>query len=406
MEGFGGVYEIYRADTEEYGYFSQRVKRYAEALSNKDITEAVIISDYCERVGIEILTIEDVRYPDLLKQIEDPPIVLYVRGKMPEFDSTLHVACVGTRSMTEYGKCVAYDFGYTLAKNGAVVVSGMALGCDSVSMCAALDAGGMCIGVLGCGVDIAYPPEHSRFMNQLAKHGSIISEYPPGTRAEPSHFPRRNRIISGISRVMLVVEGDMGSGAMISAKHAEDQGRTVYAVPGKLGEHASEGTVSLISNGAKVAVSALDILKEYAFLYRGRIDLKSYPQKQPQQIDVLLSARGIKTAKLKTDRKKPGATSEKRRIGTEPGAELTSIGSFMNLKKEKSKKDKTDNASAGSSLPSELLPLYEKLPKGEMFAADDVAEYGIGASEFLSGITMLEIYGVAKSYPGGRYLVE
>lgn len=408
LDAFGSVYEIYRADVEAYSYLSKRVARYIDKLCDKRIGESVRIADYCSRNGINIVTYEDEKYPSLLKEIEKPPLVLYIRGIMPDFEGKLHIAMVGTRSMTEYGKCVAYNFGYSFAKNGAVVVSGMALGCDSVAMCASLDAGGYCIGVLGCGVDIAYPPEHARFMRQIIKHGALISEYPPGTKAEPKYFPERNRIISGLSRATLMIEGDMKSGAMISARCAESQGRVVYAVPGKLGEKSSEGAVALISNGALVPTSANDILKEYTFLYRGKIDLKSYEEIPSEKIDTFLSARDIKAGRAKFEKRRKDKGGDPITKNTDRSDKTEDLVSSIKLKENNTAEKENDTAQETdiSMLSAEIAAVYGKLPKGEMFAADDVAKYGVSARDFMSSITMLEIYGIARSYPGGRYTVK
>ncbi len=409
MSAFGNVYDIYRADADEYMRMSYKVKRHIEGLCDKSIGKAVSISDFCRGHGIHILTYESEGYPSLLRDIESPPLVLYVRGKLPDFEGQLHVAAVGTRHMTEYGKEVAYNFGYSLAKNKATVVSGMALGCDSVSMCGALDAGGFTVGVLGCGVDIAYPPEHAYFMRHIERQGALISEYPPGTRAQPSYFPERNRIITGICRALIVVEGDSKSGAMISARHAISQGRAVYAVPGRLGEKSSEGAVSLLSEGAHLAREALDILREYALLYRGKIDLKSYDNIEPLQIDARLSARGIKSGKsrgkVSSEQRKTKTDNTDNNKKEQPSKNVGGFSSLLKIKdkqKEKSTQPYTDT----SMLSEELRSIYEKLPKSEMFSSDDVYKYGISARDFMSGVTMLEIYGLAASYPGGRYILK
>ncbi len=403
MSAFESVYDIYRAEPDEYMRLSARVKRHAEHLCDKSISKAVAISDFCRERGIHILTYESEKYPSLLRNIESPPLVLYVRGKLPDFESRLHIATVGTRKMTDYGKDVAYNFGYSLAKNGAVVVSGMALGCDSVCMCAALDAGGFAIGVLGCGVDMAYPPEHAFFMRHVERSGALISEYPPGTRAEPAHFPERNRIITGLCRALIVVEGDNKSGAMISARHAISQGRTVYAVPGKLGERSSEGAVSLLSDGARLCREATDVLREYMLLYRGKIDLKSYERLSKEQIDVRLAARGIKSGKS-TGRISTGESKVKKEKTAKQ--ELRTKSALASFVKIKGKQSKSESAADRSMLSGELLAIYEKLPKGEMFASDDAATYGISARDFMSAVTMLEVYGLATSYPGGRYTLK
>lgn len=417
-DAFGSVYDIYMADAQAYSYLSPSVKRHMDRLCDKSIKRAVDLCDHCADNGIEILIYEDMRYPSLLREIEKPPLVLYVRGRIPDFENRLYIAVVGTRKMTEYGKCMAYNLGYSLSKNGAVIVSGMALGNDSAAMCAALDSGNECIGVLGSGVDVAYPTQHARFMQQIAKMGTLISEYPPGTKAEPGHFPERNRIISGLCRATLVIEGDCKSGARITAEEAEKQGRRIFAVPGKVGENTSEITLSLISNGAGVAMNANDILKEYAFLYRGKIDLKTYEVSDSQHIDTMLSLRGIGVSKARASREadeknasatkiKQSKTSEK-----ESGGERVGIMSAIALKIGLSSK-KEDIAVAQATdtekqrkiekLSADVRTVYDKLPKNEMFSADDISKYSLSAREFMSAMTMLEIHGLARSYPGSRY---
>ncbi len=413
MSVFDNVYDVYRAEPEEYMRLSRHTKKYIEGLCDKSIGNAVKISDFCRKNAIHILTYESTDYPSLLKNIEAPPLVLYVRGKQIDFDSSLCIAGVGTRKMTEYGKEVSYNFGYSLAKNKAVLVSGMALGCDSVSMCAAIDAGGLTVGVLGSGVDIAYPPEHAHFMSYVEKHGALISEYPPGTKAEPSHFPERNRIISGLCRALIVFEGDSKSGAMISARHASSQGRAVYAVPGRLDEKSSEGAVSLLLDGARIAREANDILREYALLYRGKIDLKSYEKLTGTEIDKRLSVRGVRDKCIKAKIPEIQAKKAKSAVTEIKAQENGAFASLIKLKDKKAKqgnqdnKEKTNNTSPNAAMLSdELRLIYEKLPKDEMFLADDVVKYKISAQDFLSSVTMLEIYGLAVSYPGGRYVIK
>ncbi len=402
----GSVYDIYRADSETYERLSYRVRNKIDALCDKRIENAVKISDYCRSAGISILTYENSAYPSLLKDIEQPPILLYVRGRMPAFEKELHIAVVGTRKMTDYGKCTAYNMGYSLARNGAVVVSGMALGNDSVAMCAALDAGSRCIGVFGCGVDIAYPPQHAGFLeNILAHDGAIISEYPPGTVPKPEYFVRRNRIISGLSRATLVVEGDHKSGAMHTARFTSKYGRKLFAIPGKLGDKASEGTLSLIAEGATLTLDANDILKEYAFLYRGRIDLMTYPDLDSATIDMRLYARGVNTSK-RTERNNKAmnasdsAFEKKKRIG------IMDVIAGAHKNKTTKSASEPENIKKLESLPSDVRDVYEKLPKNTIFFVDDVEKYGVSASTFLYASTMLEINGLICSYPGARYCIK
>ena len=210
--------------------------------------------------GISVLTWEDEDYPRLLREIYDPPPVLYVKGQILPEDEWA-VAVVGTRAATTYGKEAATRIAGGLARNGVTIVSGLARGIDSAAHRAALEAGGRTIGVLGCGLDIIYPPENRRLAAQIIQHGALISEYPLGTPPEGSNFPPRNRIISGISLGVVIVEAGRRSGALITADYALDQGREVFAVPGNIFRHASQGTNALIREGATPVLSVEDILE-------------------------------------------------------------------------------------------------------------------------------------------------
>ena len=210
--------------------------------------------------GISVLTWEDEGYPRLLRQVYDPPPVLYVKGQLLPEDEWA-VAVVGTRAATTYGKEAATQIAGGLARNGVTIVSGLARGIDSTAHRAALEAGGRTIGVLGCGLDIIYPPENRRLAAQIIQQGALISEYPLGTPPEGSNFPPRNRIISGMSLGAVIVEAGRRSGALITADYALDQGREVFAVPGNIFRRASQGTNTLIREGATPVLSVEDILE-------------------------------------------------------------------------------------------------------------------------------------------------
>jgi DNA processing protein len=214
-----------------------------------------------ERVGASLVTMADHRYPSLLSQVPDAPTVLYVRGTLsPEDNRALGI--VGTRKATTYGRDVAYDLAKQLAQNGVTVVSGLAHGIDTAAHRGAIDGGGRTIAVLGCGIDRIYPADNRELAHETSLHGAIVSEFPLGTPPEGRNFPRRNRVISGLALGVLVVEADLGSGALITAEMALDQGREVFAVPGNIYNQASRGTNRLIQDGAKLVVSVSDILDE------------------------------------------------------------------------------------------------------------------------------------------------
>ena len=241
-----------------------------EAGLSKRIVEAFLrihTSDLLERTwrqiesqGIQVLTWEDASYPRLLKEIEQPPPVLYARGEVSE-DDEWAVAIVGTRRITAYGRQVAEDLAGAMARNGITVVSGLARGVDAVAHQACLKNGGRTLAVLGSGVDHIYPPEHRRLAQEIVANGAILSDYPPGTPPEAANFPPRNRIISGLARATLVVEAGKSSGALITATFAVEQGREVFAVPGGIYSPASQGTNQLIQQGARPYLAPQDILE-------------------------------------------------------------------------------------------------------------------------------------------------
>ena len=214
-----------------------------------------------EEMGIQVLTWDDAEYPRLLRQIYDPPPALYLLGTLNPEDE-FAVAIVGTRRATVYGKQVAEMLANDLARSHVTIVSGLARGIDACAHMATLRAGGRTIAVLGSGVDVIYPPEHRGLAQQIKENGVIISEYPPGTQPDAINFPPRNRIISGLSLGVVVIEADQRSGALITSEYAVDQGREVFAVPGNILNKSSRGTNQLIQNGAKMVLGVKDILEE------------------------------------------------------------------------------------------------------------------------------------------------
>lgn len=198
-------------------------------------------------------------YPQVLRNIPSPPVLLYTRGAFLPSDARA-VAVVGSRAATEYGKTVAYDLAHAATAEGLTVVSGLARGVDSFAHRAALDAGGRTVAVLGNGPDIAYPPENRKLMQEIADHGVVVSEFPPGTAPNPKHFPRRNRIIAALSMGVIVVQARETSGALITAQHALEQGKEVMAVPGPIHARTSKGPHALIKQGAALVEDIDDIL--------------------------------------------------------------------------------------------------------------------------------------------------
>ncbi|MBC7869976.1 MAG: DNA-protecting protein DprA [Chitinophagaceae bacterium] len=237
------------------------VLRQTRAQINLDAEMAKI-----EKAGAWLLTFNDNDYPTTLKAIDDAPAVLYIRGVLTPTDD-LALSVVGTRKATQYGRDVAHDLSKRLAQQGITIISGLAQGIDSAAHLGALAGGGRTIAILGCGVDVIYPRENRELAQKIIADGALVSEFPIGTQPISSNFPRRNRIVSGMALGVLVIEAPEGSGALITAELAAEQGREVFAVPGNILNPMSRGTNRLIQDGAKLVMQAEDILNELSVAY-------------------------------------------------------------------------------------------------------------------------------------------
>ena len=211
--------------------------------------------------GIRFIMRGDEEYPERLERIPDPPYALYVKGRLP-VDDKPSVAVVGARDCSEYGSFVATGIGEMLGQNDIQVISGMARGIDGISQRAALQVGGSSYGVLGCGVDVCYPPSNRELYEDLCELGGVMSAYPPGTEARPGNFPPRNRIVSGLCDVLIVVEARAKSGTLITVDMALEQGKDVYVVPGRITDRLSDGCNKLVKQGAEVFLTPEDFIDE------------------------------------------------------------------------------------------------------------------------------------------------
>ncbi len=260
LEAFGSAEQAWQAPTDDLmasGLGAKVVQNLLQARKQVDLQQ---VWDSIQAQGITVLTWEDEAYPRRLREIDQPPPVLYLRGELTSEDEWA-VAIVGTRRLTAYGRQVTEEIAGTLARSGVTIVSGLARGVDSIAHQAALNAGGRTLAVLGCGVDCIYPPENRRLAEQMLARGALLSDYAPGTPPDGPNFPPRNRIISGLSLAVVVVEAGLTSGALITATFAAEQGREVFAVPGNITAPQSQGANRLIQNGAHVLLSAQDVLE-------------------------------------------------------------------------------------------------------------------------------------------------
>jgi DNA processing protein len=261
LDYFGSADRAWHASSEELrsaGLDRRSLESLLAARSALDLDQEL---ERVAAVGARVLTWEAPDYPRLLREIAAPPPVLYVKGDITEQDAWA-VAVVGTRRASDYGREITRRLAGDLARNGITVVSGLARGIDGEAHRAALKAGGRTIAVLGCGIDRIYPPEYRKLAQEIVGQGALVSDYPLGTEPEGKNFPPRNRIISGLSLGVLIVEAGERSGALITADYAAEQGRDVFAVPGSILTRGSAGTNALIRDGAKVVLGPEDILEE------------------------------------------------------------------------------------------------------------------------------------------------
>ena len=354
--------DVYYADPEEVLLTEGITREQAKLLEDKDCSGADRILADCQQLDLDLLTIQDAGYPNRLRNIYDPPCLLYVRGRLPAFDDEAAVAVVGTRSCTPYGISSAEKLGYGLAAGGAVVVSGLARGVDSAALRGALRAGGTVTAVLGNGLDVVYPPENQYLYEDVAAAGALISEYPPGTPPEAKHFPVRNRIMSGLCLGTLVVEAPARSGALITAGTALEQGRDVFAVPGPIDAPASVGCNRLIRDGAGLVSDAWDILGEY----------------EPRFPDKL---------RREGARETPAVLGYQARQKTEPKPVPPSVSLSHN----------------DYSLTDDQICLLRALTEEPMLVDDLIELTDIPTRRVLSALTVLEIEHLVTQHSGKRY---
>lgn len=415
--------EVFKANRKELERIPGLKNDLIDALLEKSLDETKDIYSWCMTQNVGLLAYDSPLYPERLRSIPHPPLLLYYKGKLPEFDKHLCIAAVGTRRITEYGRREGYMISRDLALSGAIIVSGMARGIDSICHRGALDAGGHTIAVLGCGINRIYPPENGPLMDEIMLTGTVLTEYKPDTPPIGSHFPVRNRIISGLCQGTLVVEADDKSGAMITARTAGQQGRDLFALPGKVDEKNSQGTNSLIQDGAKMVTTARDILVEYEFYYPTTIRTDNLPTFLPRFITSPHQREQVMRATKVLTNQSPKDSDAK----NEPAKQNPSSVKVASPKKSKKQSipeiepiedELVDLREEPANVPPRELPtdaetpayigkiqadIIQLMPVGEKITADDIAKKGIDVATILSALTLLELGGLVRSHPGGLY---
>jgi len=363
---------------------------------DRDLSRAEKVLEDCAREHISIITWNDPDYPARLKGIYDPPPVLYCRGKLPPVDDLPVIGLVGTRKASAYGLQSAHRLGWQLAKCGAVLVSGLAAGVDAAGMTGALEANGSVIGVTASGPEQVYPKSNAVLYGRTERSGCILSEHPPGTPPLRWYFPRRNRIISGLSNGVLVVEAPEKSGALITAHLAAEQGRDVFVIPGNIDQPGFVGSNRLLRDGAIAVSSGWDILSEYEGLYPDKIRMDTGPEGQtacPEEAAAAAEA-GQKTAP---------ASAQKSRIPEKKTDPKEKSGEKIIDKEAPTAYSDVNAILAGLSSNERKIVLA--LQDGERLVDDVIAETGLTTGKLLACLTMLELKGIIKRLSGKRIIL-
>ena len=379
LEHFGTPELVHAADEETYRLMGGLSDGAIRSLMNKSLDLADEILGDCDRLGIQLLTLQDATYPERLRAIHQPPMVLYWKGRQIAFDEELAIAVVGTRKATPYGVRAAARLSAELTRKGALIVTGMAEGVDAAAVRGALKIGGPVVSVLGGGIDRVYPWQHRELYEDVAAVGALISEYPPGTEHRGEHFPIRNRVISGLSVGVVAVESGPSGGTLLTVGHALDQDREVFAVPGPIDAPESEGTNRLIQEGAaKLILEADDVLCEFAQRFPGKLrparDLS--PEAERQRLE---------GAAVVPERREPPKAKEK-----------------------PPQKDRDDVvylrwADCKDKLTDDQRELLLALDGGEVRADDLVERTQIPVRRVLSALTLLQVQGYVAEESGKRF---
>ena len=355
LKYFGNAENIYKASPSERkaaGIFSPKD---LSRLSAAKIDTAKTIIDDCRKYGIDIIPLGDKKYPYCLSVIDNPPIVLYVKGEMLDFDNTPAICIVGPRKVSDYGKKAAYSLAYRLSKSGMTVVSGGAVGSDYYAHLGALKSGGKTALVMPCGIESGYLSQNVSLRKCVSENGCIISELPPKAGLTKFSFHIRNRIMSALSLGTVVVEAGEKSGALITANHALNQGRDVFVIPGSPTEKQYVGSNALLRDGARPLLDLSDIFNEYIPRFPDKIDVKKAFEKPKKSVK--------KTEKAEVHKK------------------------LLN-----------------ETLSKEAKIVYNHLDKHK-FYPDEIGGTDLGSSEILSALIELELEGLVRALPGGRYEV-
>lgn len=389
IEAFGSPEAIFAAKREQIKEAAPYITDGAVAsiATRRHRERAKEIFTYCHSVaGVRVYPYDHAQYPVALRDIPNPPIVIYCQGTLPDLEHRATVGVVGPRHPDAYGEHVTYKLSFEMAAAGAVIVSGLAQGIDGVATAAAIAAGGPTVSVLGNGIDRTYPAHHKRLREECAETGAVITEFSPGTPPNGYNFPMRNRIIAALSAALLVPEAPDGSGSLITARYAILYGRQVFAVPGDITSPNSLGSNLLLQVGGCPALCAMDVIYPLLPRFHATIDPSQLPEAEQYAVltPELQRRFGIRVGEA-SEKKEKKTVRETKQPKQEPKAERTPV-----------------TEQELSMLDPRAKELYRMLPDGA-FAIDALVAKGVSSAEAISALTVFEVCGLVHPAPGGLY---
>ncbi len=371
---YGSPEQMYFAPVGEITRLLPRNIEGAEELEKRDLDAAKRIFEKCDNTGIDVITLNEDSYPERLRNIHLPPAVIYVKGKLPDMDAEPAIAVIGTRKASPYGIKMGMRMGYEIAKCGAVVISGLTVGIDSAAAEGALMADGRVVGVLG----LPHELDKSRFSGDVVMHGALISEYAPGTKPYSSFFRARNRITSGLSLGVAVVEAPLRSGTRLFVNEAADQGKEIFAVPGNADLPNCEGTNLLIKEGAKPVTNGWEIVSEFASLYPDKI----------RKAEFEMSGGVIPKPSAKPKKEPRAEKCAKKVIDKAPDA------AYIDLQKQL------------ESLSPGQLKIIGAMEEEAVHVDTIIERSGLAPAKVLAELTLLQIKGYVRQETGKRFTLN
>lgn len=375
------VYDFDDADLEVSDtVFSEYEKR---NLLDKNLGPAEKVLEICNKLNVEIITLDSDNYPKRLLDLPKYPAVLYCVGHLPDIDNLLCITIVGTRQQSSYGAKMAFELGYGLSKGGALVISGGAVGNDTSAQKGALYAEAKTVSVLGCGINVTYPKENKQFFEFVKNNGAIITEYPPSTPPDGMNFPKRNRIMAALSDGTIVVEGKSRSGTLITANQAKELKRKLFAVPGPVDRYTSEAPNELIKAGAIPVTSSIDVLEQFLDIYPSLINLKASKLKPNYDFETIEEEKT--TNFISSIFGKPTKKIKKEKI--------------KKVKETKTEEKVLDT----SSLTEDQKKIYDFMQPDKAYNYDMFDDLNMNMATLSSSLLYLCISGHVTELPGGRY---